>query len=160
MRVVIADTGPIITLGIVDGIDIIKNVLGNFYIPVAVWEELKNYNNPDFDKKILTQLEDKVKSVKGKNYLISMMDYGESEAVLLYQELKADYFLVDDQRARNIAESMDINCIGSVGLLLRAKSKGYLQSLRPVFSKWIHNKRYFSLNLLNTILIREGEEPI
>jgi hypothetical protein len=46
------------------------------------------------------------------------MDYGESESVILYQELNANYLLIDDQKARLMAESLGVNCIGSVGLLI------------------------------------------
>lgn len=40
-----------------------------------------------------------------------VMDYGESESILLYEELKADYLLIDDNKARMLAESLNINCI-------------------------------------------------
>jgi hypothetical protein len=41
------------------------------------------------------------------------MDYGESEAITLYKELNANFLLIDDRKARLIAESMKVNCIGT-----------------------------------------------
>ncbi len=33
-----------------------------------------------------------------------LLDYGESESIILYNELQADFLLIDDKKARNIAE--------------------------------------------------------
>lgn len=88
------------------------------------------------------------------------MDYGESESVILYEELNADLLLIDDGKARKIAESLNVQCIGSVGLLIKAKQKGYVDKLKPIFKYWIANERYFSMQLLNQILVKIGERPI
>lgn len=65
------------------------------------------------------------------------MDYGESESVLLYQELNADYLLVDDKKARAIAEHLGIQCIGTIGMLSIAKERGIIRELRPLFISFI-----------------------
>jgi len=158
MKIVIADTGVLISLGIVKQINLIEKVFGKFYIANAVWEEIQAYENPEFDKNLLNQLEKRVVNIKSKNHLSVIMDYGESESVVLYEELSADYLLIDDNKARTIAESLDVNCIGSIGLLLKAKQKGLINNLKPVFEKWLENKRYFSRKLLNNILKQVGEE--
>lgn len=87
-----------------------------------------------------------------------IMDYGESESVILYEELNADFLLFDDQKARTIAESLNVSCIGSIGLLIKAKEKGFVCELKPVFENWVENGRYFSKKLLNEILRDIGEE--
>ena len=38
MKIVIADTGVLISLGVVNLIDLIEKVFGDFYIVNAVWE--------------------------------------------------------------------------------------------------------------------------
>lgn len=160
MKLVIADTGALISLVLVGHIDLIEKVFGNFYIANAVWEELHGYENTEFDKSVLPYLGRRVVKIKSRNYLSVIMDYGESESVILYEELNADYLLIDDNKARIIAESFDVNCIGSIGLLVKAKQKGLINDLRPVFKKWIEEERYFSKKLLNRILIQTGEEQL
>ena len=160
MKLIIADTGALISLGLTQHTDLIEKVFGDFYIANAVWEELQEYENPEFDKKLLTQFENKVIKIKSRNHLSAIMDYGESESIILYEELGADYLLIDDNKARLIAESFDVNCIGSIGLLVRAKQMGFVNDLRSIFKKWIENERYFSKTLLNKILIEADEEPI
>jgi predicted nucleic acid-binding protein len=34
------------------------------------------------------------------------MDYGESEAVILYEEMSGNFLLIDDKKARKIAENL------------------------------------------------------
>ena len=88
------------------------------------------------------------------------MDYGESESVLLYKELKADFLLIDDKKARTIAENFGIKCIGTIGLLSAAKDKKIIIELKPLFENLLQNRRFFSINLLNTILEQHNEEKI
>ncbi|MGJ3234163.1 DUF3368 domain-containing protein [Marivirga sp.] len=88
------------------------------------------------------------------------MDYGESESVILYKELNADFLLIDDKKARNIAENFDINCIGTLGVLSVAKDKGLIKELRPLFLSFLDNNRYYSVKLLNKILQRHNEDKI
>lgn len=160
MKIVIADTGALISLALVGEVNILSQLFDDFFIAEAVWLELNNYDNPNFDRTILLQLKDKVVPIKGKNHLATLMDFGESESVILYEELKASWLLIDDQKARSFAESLDINCIGSIGLLVLAKKKNILSQLRPIFESWLKNGRYFSRNLLNDILKQSNEDPI
>jgi predicted nucleic acid-binding protein len=88
------------------------------------------------------------------------MDYGESESVVLYKELNANFLLVDDRKARKIAESLGINCIGTLGVLLTAKKRGLVKALRPLFKDLLDNNRYYALQLLNNLLVSHNELKI
>ena len=160
MKLVVADTSALISLGHVNQIGLLKELFGQLYIAEAVWNELVAYDNPDFDPSILENLKDHVIPIKSKNHLAMVMDYGESESVILYEELNADLLLIDDNKARILAESFDVNCIGSIGVLIKAKKNGLIPELKPIFEKWLSFKRYFSIKLLNTILEKVGESPI
>lgn len=160
MKIVVADTGVLVSLALVECIDLIEEVFGDFYIAKAVWQELNAYKNPNFPKEILIGLEPKVVSIKSPNHLGMLMDYGESESVILYEELEADYLLIDDKKARFLAESMGVNCVGSLGLLIEARSRGLIDELKPKFETWLDNERYFSRKLLNAVLEKVGEERI
>lgn len=160
MKVLVSDTGALISLALVGKLDLIEKVFGELHIAQAVWEELNNYENPCFDKLELEKLQDKVTSIKGSNHLNMIMDYGESESVILYEEVNADLLLIDDRRARLIAESLSVKCIGSIGLLIKAKQKGFIIELKPIFLEWMKLHRYFSKSLLNAILLRFGESAI
>lgn len=160
MKVVIADTGSIISLIHIGQLNLIEKIFGDFYIAEAVWIELNNYDNPDFDFSVLKELKSKIAQIHSKNHLSMVMDYGESESVILYEELNADYLLIDDNKARLVAESLNVNCIGTLGLLLKGKQKGLIKELKPLFNDLLLAGRYFSLKLLNKILVKFGESEL
>ena len=60
---------------------------------------------------------------------------GEAEAITLAKEISADLLLTDDLKARRIAASLNINCVGVLGLLIRAKQRGHIISMQEVIGK-------------------------
>ncbi|MCH6199420.1 DUF3368 domain-containing protein [Aquiflexum sp. LQ15W] len=160
MAKAIVDTGVLISLGLINKIHLLELIFGDYFIPEAVWNELSSYENPDFDKRILSSLKSHIFPISTKNHLSLIMDYGESEAVILVGELNADFLLIDDFKARKIAESLGITCIGSIGIILKAKEKGLVEELSPIFKYWMESNRFFTKKLLNQVLEKFGENPI
>jgi uncharacterized protein len=157
---VIADTGPIISLAVVDKLHLLSEIFDDVFIPQAVWNELTNDNSREDYKKVVGFFSDKVKAIVGFNNLAFAMDYGEAEAVILYNEISADYLLIDDKKARNIAETLNIKCIGTIGLIAVAKQRELIDAMRPLFIKWIEENRFYSIKLLNRILEKYSEQKI
>ncbi len=89
--VVIADTGPIISLALVDKLEILDKLFDEIRIPNAVWEEITRDESKLFVDKIKLYFKDKICTIKGFNELTFMMDYGESESLILYKELNANF---------------------------------------------------------------------
>ncbi len=158
--IVIADAGPIISLALVDKLAILDKLFDEVIIANAVWEEITNDESKRFVGRIKAYFKDKICKIKSFNELTFVMDYGESESLILYNEIKADFILIDDKKARNIAENFGAKCIGTLGLLSIAKDKKLISELRPVFEEFLRNKRFYALNLLNAILEKHGEEII
>ncbi|WP_194768474.1 DUF3368 domain-containing protein [Tamlana sp. I1] len=157
---VIADAGPIFSLAIIDKLELLNLIFDEIKIPKAVWEEITLDKSTEFYHKIELFFKSKVVNIKGFNELTFVMDYGESESVILYKELNADFLLIDDKKARKIAENFDIKCIGTLGVLSTAKDKGLIKELRPILQAFLKNDRYYSLKLLNILLERHNELKI
>lgn len=158
--IVIADAGPIFSLAIIDKLELLNHIFDEIKIPKAVWEEITLDKSTEFYQKIESFFKSRIANIKGFNELTFVMDYGESESVILYRELDADFLLIDDKKARNIAENFKINCIGTLGILSTAKDKGLIKELRPIFKTFLENDRYYSLKLMNIILERHDELKI
>lgn len=157
---VIADAGPIFSLAVINKLEILNVLFDKIKIPNAVWEEITLNKTTEQYHNIHTFFKDKTQQINGFNDLSFIMDYGESESVILYKELQADFLLVDDKKARRIAENFGINCIGTIGLLAVAKEKKLISKLRPLFIKFLNCKRFYSVTLLNTILDNHKEKKI
>jgi predicted nucleic acid-binding protein len=155
----IADTSPLISLILIKKFDVLEAVFPNYIIPAAVWNELMKHNEIRAFEKELTILSKKVRTIK--NYFpLSGIDKGETEAIILYKELKADFLLIDDKRARQTAEAMDINCIGALAVLYKAKQKKLIKELYPVFLQLVSMKRFYSKNYLNFFLSKVNETKL
>lgn len=159
-ELVVSDASPIFSLAVIGQLDLLTHLFEEVYIPKAVWEEITQDDTTAYYQSIVDFFGDRVKAISGFNELTFVMDYGESESVMLYKELGADYLLIDDMKARKLAEHLGINCIGTLGLLLQAKEKGLIGSLKLMFETFLANKRYYSIPLLNGILEKYGEEHI
>ncbi|EDN68984.1 conserved hypothetical protein [Beggiatoa sp. PS] len=155
----IADTSPIISLLLIEKMDILEELFPNFLIPQAVWDELNNHQEIRIYQTQLNRLSQKVKKITC-HFPLSGIERGETEAILLCLELKADYLLIDDKKAREKAELFNINCIGTLGILYLAHQKNLVQELRPLFQELQHNKRYYSKKYLNFFLRKTGEQMI
>jgi len=157
---VIADSGAIFSLAVIDQLEILNVLFDEIGIPNAVWKEVTIDKTTDYYTRIYHFFRDKTQLINGVNTLSSLMDYGESECVLLYKESKADFLLIDDRKARKIAENFGINCIGTLGILSVARDKTFIPALKPLFELLLKNKRFYSIKLLNSILARHNESLI
>ncbi len=157
---VIADSGPIFSLALIDRLDILDALFNKVCIPPAVWEEI-TYDVTKSDYQLISAFfRNRIQPIKGFNELLFIMDSGESESVMLYKEIYADFLLIDDKKARSIAENLGVNCIGVIGLLSVARNRGFIKELKPLFETFLQNKRFYSVELLNAILSTFDEDRI
>lgn len=156
-ELVIADSGVIFSLSVLNKLEILEKLFDEIKIPIAVWNEITLNENVEYYDKITSFFTTKKQAITWANELKFVMDYGESEAITLYKEINADFLLIDDRKARLIAESMEVNCIGTIGLLISAKQENFITKLRPLFEILLANKRHYSLQLLNSVLRSENE---
>lgn len=129
---VVSDTTTITNLLRIDLLSLIQKLYNQIYIPQAVYDELSRM--PSQKKQIDKLRWIKVKMVtdqKMVSTLLEKLDAGESEAIALAVEMKADILIIDEWFGRNIAESYGLNIIGLFGILLGAKRRGYIKAVKP-----------------------------
>jgi len=67
--------------------------------------------------------------------LLSYLDKGEATAISLAAEHKHSLLIIDEIKGRNVAKEMGISVIGSLGVLIAAKNKGHIQSVKHLIEK-------------------------
>lgn len=129
--IVISDTSPITALLTIGQIEILRALYGTVKIPPAVNEELRTWHVdiPDFIQMVPVQTNPLL------NELQRTLDRGEAEAIVLAKHLKADLLLIDETLGRQAARKEHMPVIGLMGVLLIAKKKGLLASLRDLIDR-------------------------
>ncbi|MDZ7696643.1 MAG: DUF3368 domain-containing protein [Deltaproteobacteria bacterium] len=87
-------------------------------------EEVALITNETYIKKHI------IENTKLFRLLYADIDAGESEALVLALEQKADLILLDDQEARIKARKLNLPVTGTLGVLLKAKNQGLIRSLK------------------------------
>lgn len=129
MKLIVCDTGPILHLTEANCLNLLK-MAGKIYIPEMVDVEMKiltdswKKDRPEwiFVESLLP--DERVKAVS--LFREGVIDIGEAEAILLAKRLKPDWFLTDDTKARSIAESINLEAHGSLGIVLWSAAVGHL----------------------------------
>jgi len=155
---IVADSSALIALAVCDGLDVILQLYDDLKIPEAVYVEIVAPEKPQSDV-LGAFLSERVVKVDTGRWVLTAggLGRGEIEAMALYKQLSADALLIDDHRARVIAEHNHIECIGALGLLLVAKQRGKLGLITPYIQKLRQSSIFYGDELLERVLKLAGE---
>ena len=94
--------------------------------------------------------------------LIAGWDLGKGEAQVLahcYAQATA-VALLDDLAARRCAAALSVRCVGTIGLVLIAKKRGWITHVAPVLKQLMECDMYISQDLMQAILQEADESPL
>jgi predicted nucleic acid-binding protein len=63
------------------------------------------------------------------------IDKGESSAIALALETPGSTVILDDYKARKIAEQLGVNFTGTIGVIIKAKLNDIIPSIKPILAK-------------------------
>ena len=72
---------------------------------------------------------------KYQKLLEETLDGGESSAIALVQELNNSLLIIDEVKGRKVAQKLQLDYTGTLGVLLEAKKQGHLNSLQKTLTK-------------------------
>ncbi len=132
--IVIADTTPVISLLKINRLDLLEKAFGEVLIPDAVYAEL-TADERFTDEAEMVKRALYIKSVPVANpeavrilRMATGLDQGESEAIVLTDERKADILLMDEAKGRTISGKMGITVMGTIGILISAYEDNLITS--------------------------------
>lgn len=157
--IVVSDTTAISNLVQIGKLNLLQNLYGEVIIPESVYKELQILIDLNIvSKEDLRKNWIKSKQVKDNSEvskLLDRLDIGESQAIIMGIELSADYLLIDEKEGRLVALEKNINIIGTLGVLIEARSKNLITSVQEEMDKLRHIGFWISDNLYQKIVAEE-----
>jgi hypothetical protein len=134
--IVVSDASPLIALSAIGQLEILHALYGQTLIPEAVRQEVveAGLGRPG-GTEIKTAAWVSAQPVKGDflpRALAGELGRGESEAIVLALERRADLLLIDERRGRKVAGRFGIKVLGILGILIEAKKKGLIPEVGPL----------------------------
>jgi predicted nucleic acid-binding protein len=156
----VCNTSPLIYLSRAGYLPLLKVAGPQVVVPDAVMEELRAKGTDDAV----------VKAVEAEGWLrlepapniprqIEAWDLGRGEAAVLAWTLQhpGSEAILDDLIARRCAASLRLPCVGTLGIVVRAKRLGLIQAARPVVEELIRQRMYLARKVLDEVLGSLGE---
>ena len=150
--IVVSDSSPLISLSKIKYFSLLKDLFNKIIIPSAVFQEIvitgegkpgAKETNKSLNKWIKIA---KVKDSLAVQVLLSELERGEAESIILAKELNADLLLIDDDKAKTKAKLSGLRVRGTVGILVMGYEAGLVRNLEQSLNElqkkgfWIEEK--------------------
>jgi uncharacterized protein len=135
---IICDTSPIQYLYQLGHLDILHALADHVLVPPAVVSELVEGRTlgvalPDLHALDWIQVRRPVSALSVP--LVTNLGPGETQVLMLGLECREAVIVLDDALARRIAETLDLQMTGTLGLLLDAKRAGLVPAVTPMLDQ-------------------------
>lgn len=151
-RPVVSNSSPVIALHRIGRLGLLEAVFGNIEVPPAVVREVT----------IRTSLpqwitETSLTQPIGAQILRASLGAGESEAIALALEREPQFLLLDDWPARRLALRLTLPVAGTLAVLVLAKRRGVIPSIKPEINNLMSSGFRASLAVVDEVLKAAGE---
>jgi len=158
---VICNATPLINFAAINRLDILEAVFGKIIIPQTVYDEttVAGFPGSEFVLQAITSNWLQIRSVSTvAPSITSELDNGEREAIALALETGEQRILLDEREARQVAQSLGLQVIGTLGILLLAKNREIITQVQPLLDAMIDTAQYWvSSTLYKQVLQQAGE---
>ena len=160
-KAIVINTGPLIALIAATGnLDILKSRYEKTYVTLEVKYEVcfkgqKNFAVKEFLEASFLDVADQPAILSP--ILKNSLDTGEASVIQFALDNQISTVCIDEIAGRRIARLHDLRVTGSLGILLKAKSKGENVSIRRCISNMEKKGIYLSPGLISTAIQMSGE---
>lgn len=127
-KVIISDTSCLIILAKIGELNLLQKLYGTITTTQEIADEFGEML-PEWI--IINNAQDK----RHQRILELQIDRGESSAIALALEIENNTLILDDFKARKVAEKLGLRITGTIGILIKAKLNGVIPSIKPLFEK-------------------------
>ena len=128
LKTIVSDTSCFIILANIGELDLLQKTFGEIITTKEVLQEF----GEDLPNWVL------VKSATDKyrqRILETQVDRGEASAIALALEFSKSMLILDDYKARKVAENLGLEITGTIGVIIIAKKRGVINSIKPYLEK-------------------------
>lgn len=160
--ITVSNATPLIGLATINQFDLLFHLFGKVHISQAVYQEVVTFGREigGAKREVLASTWIEIMMVKDRlavNVLLDELDLGEAETIVLACEMRADWTLMDERKGRRKLSQLDLNKIGTLGILLKAKQIGLLSVIKPEIER-LHQQGFsLSQTVIDTILHQANE---
>ena len=158
MDKVIVNSTPVIGLANIGKLDVLRQMYGTITIPQAVFDEIKS---PSVQRQVNANRDwirvEQINDISQKQMYRAKLHAGEVEVMILAQEKKADLVILDDNAAKKTAKFLGLRVIGTLGILVLAKKRGYIKEVSPVLDA-LKRDGFFVSDDLCDLVLRQADE--
>lgn len=127
-KIIISDTSCLIILNKIGELELLKEI----YSEITTTSDIANeYGDPLSNWVKISN----VKDITKQQLLELQIDKGESSAIALAMEIDESMIILDDYKARKIAERIGLNYTGTIGVIIKARLKGFIPMIKPILEK-------------------------
>jgi predicted nucleic acid-binding protein len=144
-KIIISDTSCLIALSKIEKLNILKDL----YQEVVITKEVYHEFGGVLPSWIL------VEEVKNRQTMIDLedrLDKGEASSIALALERENPTLIVDEIKGRKIAQSLNINIIGTIGVILLAGKRGLHKDVLGTILKLVSKGFRLSDKLIDMII--------
>ncbi|MBI4931876.1 MAG: DUF3368 domain-containing protein [Bacteroidetes bacterium] len=149
-KTIISDTSCFIVLASIGELDLLRKTYGQILTTLEVASEF-GQPLPDW-----IEIKSPVDKSRQQNLEIQL-DKGEASAIALAIETPGSTLILDDYKARSIAEKLGLEITGTIGVIVKAKLKGIIPSIKPILSK-IRNTNFRLAVEIEKLALKEAGE--
>ncbi|MBN1639152.1 MAG: DUF3368 domain-containing protein [Ignavibacteriales bacterium] len=150
-KIIISDTSCLIALSKIEKLDLLKDLYREIIITGDVYQEFGG-SLPDWI--IITEVKDKQK----QKDLEERLDKGEASSIALALEIGNTTLIIDEIKGRKIAQSFNIDIIGTIGIILLADKKGLISDVTSLILRLVNKGFRLSDKLINKIIEKYGRK--
>ena len=147
---IISDTSCFIVLSKTGQLDLLHKLFGNILTTPEIAEEFGE-ELPNWVEIVAVKDEYKLKLFE------TQIDKGEASAMALALETNNAFLIIDDYKARKLAHTLNLHYTGTIGIIILAKQKGIIGSIKPVLAKIKETNFRISADLELQALIQANE---
>ena len=151
---IVMNASPLIFLDKIGRLELLNELFEGIYIPKAVIQEIDTIKNQSEKVKLAKILynEFEVLNKTAVAGLLGKLHLGEVEVIVGAIEQNIAVVVLDDNVARIKAKQIGLEVTGTLGILLRAKAKGYIDDISTDLDKLKEAGMYLSDHIIRQVL--------